>query len=203
MRRSLLPREVDLGLVFISPSWAERAEEIVDVLRSSVGVPCLAGCVANGVIANQWEFEQKGGIALGLYRLPGARIECLPFSAQRAQEAIGSEDKRYWRRLLDPGAAGINGWVVFVEPLQIDVEAWLRSWDTSFPGKRIFGACLSDCSGRGSRLFGQLHHDSKAVYSLVEPNGMAGFFGNGEFGPVGGKNFVHGYTASVAVFTER
>lgn len=372
MRRSLLPREVDLGLVFISPGWAERAEEIVDVLRNSVGVPCLAGCVANGVIANQWEFEQKGGIALGLFRLPGARLECLPFSPQRAQEAIGSVDDNYWRSLLNSGPEGINGWIVFVEPLQIDVESWLDSWDASFPGtpiygglahfdgqamttlviandtvmpeggvaigfggglelagltaqgctpigdaltvtkargnilerlgnrpalsmlesafqglneqtrrrsegnvflglavdeyvdefqrgdflvrnllasseptgslavgafprvgqtaqfqirdkrgaseeleslvsrtrenlrgKRIFGACLSDCSGRGSRLFGQLHHDSKAAYSLVEPNGMAGFFGNGEFGPVGGKNFVHGYTASLAVFTER
>jgi small ligand-binding sensory domain FIST len=28
---------------------------------------------------------------------------------------------------------------------------------------------------------------------------VAGFFCNGEFGPVAGVNFLHGYTASVAV----
>ena len=68
--------------------------------------------------------------------------------------------------------------------------------------KRVFGARLSDCSGRGSWLFGQLHHDSKAVYPLAHPQGIAGFFGKGELGPVGFRNFVYGYTASGAVYTE-
>jgi small ligand-binding sensory domain FIST len=30
--------------------------------------------------------------------------------------------------------------------------------------------------------------------------GLAGFFCNGEIGPVGEKNFLHGYTASLALF---
>lgn len=85
MRRTLLPREVDLGLVFISPGWAEFADEIVDVLRNSVGVPRLAGCSAKGVIANQWEFEQKGGISVGLFHLPGSRIESLSFSPDNSK----------------------------------------------------------------------------------------------------------------------
>ena len=59
-------------------------------------------------------------------------------------------------------------------------------------GKRVFGACLSGCSGRGSRLFGRLHHDSKAVYTLLQPQGMVGFFGNGEFGPVGARTSCMG-----------
>ena len=28
---------------------------------------------------------------------------------------------------------------------------------------------------------------------------MAGFFANGEIGPVGAKNYIHGYTSSLAV----
>ena len=31
---------------------------------------------------------------------------------------------------------------------------------------------------------------------------MAGFFAQGELGPVGGQNFIHGFTASVALFEE-
>jgi small ligand-binding sensory domain FIST len=31
---------------------------------------------------------------------------------------------------------------------------------------------------------------------------VAGFFAQGEIGPVGGSNFLHGYTASVALFSE-
>jgi len=30
---------------------------------------------------------------------------------------------------------------------------------------------------------------------------LAGFFAAGELGPVGGRNFVHGFTASLALFT--
>jgi small ligand-binding sensory domain FIST len=29
---------------------------------------------------------------------------------------------------------------------------------------------------------------------------VAGFFAGGEIGPVGGKNYLHGYTASMALF---
>jgi small ligand-binding sensory domain FIST len=32
---------------------------------------------------------------------------------------------------------------------------------------------------------------------------LAGFFAQGEIGPVGGRNFLHGYTASMALFAER
>ena len=67
------------GLLFIFLGWAEFVDEIVDILRNSVGVPRLAGCFANGVISNQWEFEQKGGITIGLFHLPGSRIESLSF----------------------------------------------------------------------------------------------------------------------------
>ncbi len=31
---------------------------------------------------------------------------------------------------------------------------------------------------------------------------LAGFFAAGEIGPIGGRNALHGFTASVALFTE-
>ena len=50
-------------------------------------------------------------------------------------------------------------------------------------GQAVFGAC-SGCSGEAPGCLGDCH-DSKAVYTLLQPQGMVGFFGNGEFGPVG------------------
>jgi small ligand-binding sensory domain FIST len=61
------------------------------------------------------------------------------------------------------------------------------------------GALLFSCCGRGKGLYGESDHDATLVQSLRGPLPMAGFFANGEFGPVGGRNFVHGYTSSLAL----
>ena len=67
---------------------------------------------------------------------------------------------------------------------------------------RPLGALMFSCCGRGEGLFGRPHHDSSAVQERLGPIPTAGFFAQGEIGPVGGRNFLHGYTASVVIFSE-
>jgi small ligand-binding sensory domain FIST len=64
------------------------------------------------------------------------------------------------------------------------------------------GALLFSCCGRGEGLFGQPHHDIGVVQERLGPIPTAGFFAQGEIGSVGGRNFLHGYTASVVIFSE-
>jgi small ligand-binding sensory domain FIST len=64
---------------------------------------------------------------------------------------------------------------------------------------RAAGALVFTCNGRGSRLFAEPNHDATAVGSVV-PRGVAGMFCAGELGPVGGRNAVHGFTATVLLF---
>ena len=52
-------------------------------------------------------------------------------------------------------------------------------------------------------MFGRPNHDASHVQQALGPLGLAGFFCNGELGPVGEKNFVHGYTASLALFVKK
>lgn len=65
------------------------------------------------------------------------------------------------------------------------------------------GALVFSCCGRGQGLFGRLNHDSEAVVERLGSIPVAGFFAQGEIGPVGGRNFLHGYTASLAIFADR
>ena len=66
------------------------------------------------------------------------------------------------------------------------------------------GALLFSCNGRGTRMFPKADHDITCVRSgLNKQVPVAGFFAQGEIGPIGGRNFLHGYTASVAVFRPR
>ncbi len=62
-------------------------------------------------------------------------------------------------------------------------------------------ALLFTCNGRGQRLFGEADHDAGVVDQLLGPLPVAGCFCAGELGPVGARNFLHGFTASLALFT--
>jgi len=64
----------------------------------------------------------------------------------------------------------------------------------------VAGALLFSCNGRGQGLFGQPDHDVGAVHRAFGDIPVAGFFAAGELGPVAGRNFVHGFTASILLF---
>jgi small ligand-binding sensory domain FIST len=67
-------------------------------------------------------------------------------------------------------------------------------------GRVAEGALLFTCNGRGTRLFGRPDHDAEILAEHVPPRAVAGMFCAGELGPVGRKNFLHGFTASVVLF---
>jgi small ligand-binding sensory domain FIST len=64
------------------------------------------------------------------------------------------------------------------------------------------GVLLFSCNGRGRGFFGEPDHDAARVAAATAEAPMAGFFAQGELGPIGGRNFLHTFTASMAVFCE-
>jgi small ligand-binding sensory domain FIST len=65
------------------------------------------------------------------------------------------------------------------------------------------GALLFSCLGRGRHLYGEPNHDSDCFREFLGDIPLAGFFCNGEIGPVGGTTFLHGYTSSFGIFKEK
>lgn len=63
------------------------------------------------------------------------------------------------------------------------------------------GALLFTCSGRGVRLFSRPDHDAAVVSDSLDGAAVAGMFCAGEIGPVGGRNFLHAFTASMVLLT--
>ncbi len=62
------------------------------------------------------------------------------------------------------------------------------------------GALVFTCNGRGRGMFGRPDHDAAALDDALGGAPAAGFFCAGEIGPVGPRNFLHGFTATIAVF---
>jgi small ligand-binding sensory domain FIST len=69
-------------------------------------------------------------------------------------------------------------------------------------GHQADGALVFTCNGRGTHLFGAPHHDAEVVSDLLDSRATAGMFCAGEIGPVGGRSFLHGFTASVLLFRD-
>jgi len=84
-----------------------------------------------------------------------------------------------------------------------DMSELLTQARKNLAGREIYGGCLFCCNGRGKNLFGRTSHDAELVQAHFGPTGVAGFFCNGELGPVGEKNFLHGFTASLALFVKK
>ncbi len=93
------------------------------------------------------------------------------------------------------------------------VQFHIRDWETADAELRQLlasaraasqrpasGALMFTCNGRGTRLFPEPHHDALAIREALGEIPLAGFFAAGELGPIGGKNFQHGFTASIALF---
>ncbi|MDZ4826732.1 MAG: FIST N-terminal domain-containing protein [Actinomycetota bacterium] len=63
-------------------------------------------------------------------------------------------------------------------------------------------ALLFTCNGRGTQMFTAPDHDTGLIERNLGPIPLAGAFCAGEIGPIGGRNFLHGFTASLAVFSQ-
>lgn len=369
LRNRLGSAQVSLGLVFMAPRFFKHARQILEILRVHARIPLLAGCSSPSLIVGGEEIEENGGLALGLYSLPGAELKGFHVTQEQVEEANGPG---YWPRKTGIDPAQTNGWLVFIDPFQLDSETWLKTWNEAYAplpvlgglasgdfteqltqvylngevfeeggvaisvagqvglagvtsqgctpigetwtltkveqnliheiGNRpayevlaetfdkltpeeqkrargnlfvglvvneyledfhrgdflirnllgadprsgsiavgatprqgqtiqfqrrsaaaatedmnellasarrklerttIYGACLCSCNGRGQGMFGRPNHDAELVQQRLGPMGLAGFFCNGEIGPVGERSFLHGFTASLALFVRK
>jgi small ligand-binding sensory domain FIST len=82
-----------------------------------------------------------------------------------------------------------------------DLRLAVERAGAELPGRPV-GALLFTCNGRGRRMFGVANHDASTIEELLGEIPLAGFFAAGEIGPIGGRNALQGFTASMAVFID-
>src|SRR5437773_2763015 len=83
-----------------------------------------------------------------------------------------------------------------------DLREMLDELAERLHGRRPAFGCYFDCAGRGRGLFGVPDHDVTLVRERLGEFPLVGFFGNGEFAPVGRRNFFHNYTGALVIFPE-
>ncbi|MDY7105441.1 MAG: FIST N-terminal domain-containing protein [Actinomycetota bacterium] len=110
------------------------------------------------------------------------------------------------------GADRSKGAIAVAEPIDVGTSVQFQLRDAAsadedlrllLDGEAAGGALVFTCNGRGRHLFGAPDHDAQVVTETLGTTAAAGMFCAGEVGPVGGRSFLHSFTASVALFRER
>jgi small ligand-binding sensory domain FIST len=105
----------------------------------------------------------------------------------------------------EAGAVAVGGEVELGATVQLHVRD-ANSADEDLrllmAGRAADAALLFTCSGRGTHLFGVADHDANVVADALDGAPVAGMSCAGEVGPVGDRSFLHGFTASIALFSE-
>lgn len=134
----------------------------------------------------------RGGVHLG--RVIDERKETFTRGDFLVRNVLGAD--------REAGAIAVNDEVDLGTTVQFHVrDAATADEDLRdlMAGRRGSGALVFTCNGRGQHLFRAPDHDAEVVHDATGA-ATAGMFCAGEIGPIGGRSFLHGFTASVVLF---
>jgi len=115
----------------------------------------------------------------------------------RVRNVIGADPESGVIAVGDSVRAGLT--VQFHVRDAASADEDLRGLLAAHAESRPAGVLVFTCNGRGLRLFDQPHHDARCVRDCLGSVPTAGFFAQGEIGPIGDRTFLHGFTASIAL----
>jgi small ligand-binding sensory domain FIST len=125
------------GFVFVTPDYAEKAGEFLELIRVYGHVPTLIGCSGTGLIGRSQEQEEGPGFSLMLVSLPGGKATAFPFNQDMVEACPGAD---YWRQKTGLKPSGVKAWFSFLNPFLLSGESWLKQWNQAYPKVPMFGS---------------------------------------------------------------
>ena len=157
-------------------------ECLVDQIRSNLDPADIAGIESNGLLMGRLIDEHAHDPGAGDYLIRNV------VGVDRSTGAVAVEDR-----------VPLGSTIRF--HLRDAIGAHRELLDL-LEGRHAEAALIFTCNGRGTRLFDESHHDAGLLRRSLGPVPVTGFFAAGEFGPIGGSNFVHAFSASMALFRD-
>lgn len=142
--RGELDAAPSFAMVFITPDYADRAADMLELVRVFGHVATVVGCSGTGLVGPARELEKGSGFSIMLVSLPGGSATALPFDQEMVEAASGPE---FWRDKTALKAADIRAWLVFLNPFTLNIEGWLKQWNQAYPAIPVFGSVAGGIEG--------------------------------------------------------
>lgn len=164
----------DLGLVFISSTFASEYPRLLPLLGEALDLPVLVGCGGGGIVGMAGpdpiqeiqEIEGETALSLTLARLPGVKLHAFHLSAEDLPDLDSPPDA--WAELVGVDPAEQPNFILMAEPVFSSINDLLQGLDYAYPGAIKVGG-LTDGSGMGhGNLFcnGRLYRDGVVGVAL-------------------------------------
>jgi len=144
--RQQLSGKPTFGLVFVTPDYADKAEDLLELMRVYGHVPTLIGCSGTGLVGTAQEQEEGSGFSYMVFSLPGAQATPVHFTQDAVESSTGPAD---WHRVTGLKPADVKAWLVFLNPYSLNVEMWLKQWNAAYPRVPVFGGMAKGIDGEG------------------------------------------------------
>ena len=142
--RGQLSDKPTFGLVFVTPDYADKATELLELIRVYGHVPTLIGCSGTGLIGRSQEQEEGSGFSLMLVSVPAGRANSFSFSQDTVEASSGPA---FWHKHTGLKPADVKAWLVFLNPFSLNVEIWLKQWNQAYPHVPVFGGMAGGIPG--------------------------------------------------------
>jgi small ligand-binding sensory domain FIST len=142
--RGQLHGKPTFGLVFVTPDYGEKANDLLELVRVYGHIPTLVGCSGTGLVGRAQEQEEGPGFSLLFVSLPGGRANSFSFSQDIVEAASGPD---FWHERTHLKPEDVKAWLVFLNPFSLDKDAWLKQWNQAYPHVPVFGGLANGIPG--------------------------------------------------------
>src|SRR5277367_6041600 len=111
--REQLTGKPTFGLVFVTPDYADKANDLLEIVRVYGHVPTLVGCSGTGLVGRSQEQEEGPGFSLMLVSAPGGKATAFSFNQDMVEACSNPE---YWRQKCGVRPSEAKAWFVFLNP---------------------------------------------------------------------------------------
>tara|TARA_B110000240_G_scaffold195453_1_gene245148 strand:+ start:884 stop:2068 length:1185 start_codon:yes stop_codon:yes gene_type:complete len=165
-------KSVDLTIIFVSPQFKDKYEEIPKLIRDRISSRHFLGCSGGGIIGGGKEAEQQAAFSITCANLPDVEIQGIHTDTMKLPDQDTAPS--VWREWLGVDVEKNPSFIFLADPFSFQGEEFLAGVDFAYPNSSKVGGLASGAQAQGGNA---LYLNDK-----IHNNGLIGLALSGNIG---------------------
>ena len=165
-------KSVDLTIIFVSPQFKDKYEEIPKLIRDRISSKHFLGCSGGGIIGGGKEAEQQAAFSITCANLPDVEIQGIHTDTMKLPDQDTAPS--VWREWLGVDVEKNPSFIFLADPFSFQGEEFLAGVDFAYPNSSKVGGLASGAQAQGGNA---LYLNDK-----IHNNGLIGLALSGNIG---------------------